>query len=654
MTLSTFLNTKVYNGNGVTDTFSFPYKFFKDSHLVVTVDGVKKTLGIHYNVTGAGLELGGDVIFTAGNIPPATAVDNVSIQRILPLDQDADPQNFDGNPADSTEQVYDTIVMQMQQIADDVKRAPKVPISENYLTVFLPNPLDGHGVIWDGDLGVLRNTTSPLSVLEGNAATVATNIANVNIVATNISDVNDVVTNLTAVQNASSNAAAAAASATAASSSETASGLSETNANNSETAAAASAAAAAATLESAPLKEITNITSADSPYDITQSHNGHFVAVDTSGGNVVLNILATLSEPFNFRVKKETADGNTVTLALNATEEFSDGTTSKIISSVGGFDLVLDEDVSPDQWKFSRFGASAGDVTIDTFLAGTDYTAGTDNELTLSAGSGSENNVTVTFGTVGGVDGATVHHTQFNVSGTTLTFTDTIPTSVTEVEVRYGTTLAVGVTSDNSVTWLKLASSVIASVADMVAGTASKIISAANFKSYMDTYVHWTWVTINADLSSGTPATVTLPSIPDTVKEIEFIANGVSTSDTYAGMQFTVYDDGVEVTTGYGASAAGFVDGNVASDAYENSAFYLYPGLANTATRACDGIVKLTRISDSNSWMASGGWSQTDESSRSGFYHVRGIITLTGDLTQIDLFPFTGTWDDGALYARYR
>ena len=44
MTLSTTINRLVFSGNGVTDTFPFPHRFYVENHIVVTVDGVVQVL----------------------------------------------------------------------------------------------------------------------------------------------------------------------------------------------------------------------------------------------------------------------------------------------------------------------------------------------------------------------------------------------------------------------------------------------------------------------------------------------------------------------------------------------------------------------------------------------------------------------------------
>lgn len=536
MTLSTTGNSKVYSGNAVTDTFAFPYKFTSNDHIIVKVDGVLKTNTVHYNLTGVGTQNGGDVIFTAGNIPPV-GVNNVAIERVLPLIQDADPQNFDGNPADSTEDVWDTHVMMLQQVNDATQRTLKFPIDVTFTSADLPTPTDGFGIVWDGTTGDMRNTTASLADLEGNAAIVSGSIGNVNIVAASIANVNlvggdianvnlvapqlasviiaaanvgDIVIcadNIAAIIAAPTEASNAAASALAASNSETQTGLDavataadrvqtgldaaataadRVQTGSDVTSAAASAAAAAAALESAPLNGITNIDNSDSPYTITSDDNGNFISVDTAAGDVVVTVPATLNEPFNFRIKKETGDANVITINLSGTEEFADGLTTKVVSGVGGLDLVLDEGTSPDTWKFNAFGASAaGNKTVDTFLDGVDYTAGTSTSVTLSASVGSQNNIEVIFGTPNGT-GVRLMDTAYTLVGTTLTFDDTIPESVTEIQVSYGVALAVGAPADGTVSFVKLASGAIASVAEMVAGTVSKITSAANLKSWKE------------------------------------------------------------------------------------------------------------------------------------------------------------------------
>ena len=212
MTLSTTINRLVFSGNGVTDTFPFPHRFYVESHIVVTVDGVVQVLGggADYTLTGVGLPGGGDVEFEPGSIP-AVGVDNVVVERIVPLDQDADPQNFDGNPADSVEIVYDLMVMRTQQIEDKVNRAPKLPITSTGVNVTLPNPVDGEFPVWSGVIGLMINSGVSIGSITVSVADAAASAAAALVSETNAGT--SAGNALTSETNAAASAVAAAASA---------------------------------------------------------------------------------------------------------------------------------------------------------------------------------------------------------------------------------------------------------------------------------------------------------------------------------------------------------------------------------------------------------------------------------------------------------
>ena len=61
-----------YTGDGnATKTFSFPS--IQQSDIKVDVDGVIKSAGTHFNITGYTTTGGGSVVFTSGNIPASPA-----------------------------------------------------------------------------------------------------------------------------------------------------------------------------------------------------------------------------------------------------------------------------------------------------------------------------------------------------------------------------------------------------------------------------------------------------------------------------------------------------------------------------------------------------------------------------------------------------
>ena len=57
-----------YTGNASTTSFAYTFPYYKTSDIKVTWDGVAKTEGSHYNVTGT------NIVFTSGNVPANNVV----------------------------------------------------------------------------------------------------------------------------------------------------------------------------------------------------------------------------------------------------------------------------------------------------------------------------------------------------------------------------------------------------------------------------------------------------------------------------------------------------------------------------------------------------------------------------------------------------
>ncbi|TXH10051.1 MAG: hypothetical protein E6R04_06365 [Spirochaetes bacterium] len=122
MTVSTTLNIRSYTGDNSTLGFAFPYLFYNDDHLKVYVNGALQSSG--YTVSGAGSPSGGTVTFSSA---PASGA-SVIIQRSVPLTQETDLENFDGNPADVTEKQFDLLAMTDQQLNEAVSRSILAPL----------------------------------------------------------------------------------------------------------------------------------------------------------------------------------------------------------------------------------------------------------------------------------------------------------------------------------------------------------------------------------------------------------------------------------------------------------------------------------------------------------------------------------------------
>lgn len=256
-------------------------------------------------------------------------------------------------------------------------------------------------------------------------------------------------------------AAAAAASASAASASETAALAAQAAAEAAESGAIAAAA-------SVGFSDVVFVAFADSPITLTSADAGKLYSVDTSGGAVAITLplIANLTLPWSVGIKKSTADANAVTVTRAGTDTI-DGNTSVSIAGVGGVHLFPDIDTSPDRWTSTTFGSSASSFQADDVFNGN----GTAGPFTLSRDPGTENAIGVVVG------GVYQDHTKYSISGTSLTFGtgNEPPVGTGNVVVFYkaGSALDVGVPSDASVTFAKVASSAIASQAEAEAGSSS-------------------------------------------------------------------------------------------------------------------------------------------------------------------------------------
>jgi hypothetical protein len=175
-------------GNGTTDEFSDSWRIIAETDLVVelrdTTTGAIDTqdLGADYSVefdtTG----------FTVTFVTPPPSGKNVVIYRSIPIIQPTPYRTVNGFDGSVQEKSYDRLTLITQDLADNVGRSLKF-LDGTAFAGKLPTPSDGFGIIWDGASGDMKNTSSSLSVLEGNAQTVADNIANINTVAGIDSDV---------------------------------------------------------------------------------------------------------------------------------------------------------------------------------------------------------------------------------------------------------------------------------------------------------------------------------------------------------------------------------------------------------------------------------------------------------------------------------
>lgn len=324
--LTTTINTITYTGNAITTDFSFPYLFYDDTNLVVTIDGETQDLGVDYTVSGEADENGGTVTFMTA---PASST-AVIIQRIVPYSQETDFENFDGNPADVTEKQFDLGVMQAQQNRDLINRAIKIPAGESSDTD-LPAADDraGKALIFDDD--------GDVTVSDGDFADLETQIGDI-----------------------SDNVASAASSASSASSSATSASSSATSASSSASSASTSASAASGSASSAASSAATFTTSGTSVSTVSVASGSK--AFTTQAG---IGWVAGAT-----RVRVSTADGAKI-MEGQVTAYSGTSVTINVDYTVGSG--------SASAWNLTATGtrgpagAGSGDVVAANY--GTDYSA---------------------------------------------------------------------------------------------------------------------------------------------------------------------------------------------------------------------------------------------------------------------------------------
>ncbi len=191
-----------------------------------------------------------------------------------------------------------------------------------------------------------------------------------------------------------------------------------------------------------------NLTFADSPYLVTATEKNFLIEVDTSGGNVVINLpqISSVGEPFSVLVKKTTDDSNTITVnAYNAgdgTDDFDEGTGNFITLSAlnEAYSMYADEGTTPDTWRSLQVTGllNAGQTLVDEFIVGTDISEGGTTLPALTRAPGDKNQVVVY------IDGQYIRKDDYSVAGDVITFDFGVPEGSEIIECHQSFKLAQG------------------------------------------------------------------------------------------------------------------------------------------------------------------------------------------------------------------
>ena len=223
----------------------------------------------------------------------------------------------------------------------------------------------------------------------------------------------------------------------------------------SATAADSARSLAEAAVEKMGWSDVIFVTTADSPFTISDLSVGKMYSFDCSGGDIIVNLNAistlTLGGIWAVGLIKRDSSGYQITVTPSGTDIIGNAPLITIGTRNSGVTLVPDTDLNPNIWTPMRFGAVSGNMSVASFLPNIDYIADVDDTVTLPVAPGNLANIMVMF------DGIGQHRSSMSLLDTALNFATPIPASVSEIEVWIGTTISIGVPADGTITEAKLA-----------------------------------------------------------------------------------------------------------------------------------------------------------------------------------------------------
>ena len=381
--------TKVsYSGDNTTAVFAYTFKIFTASDLEVIIRssaGVEtiKTLTTHYTVSGAGVDAGGNVTFTAGNIP-ATG-ETVVIRRNLTLTQGTDYVENDPFPANSHEDALDRLTFIAQGLQEELSRTAQFPVTyTGGASAQLPEPSASTALVWNSGATALENgpTTTDISSAQtyaSNASTSATASAtsatlsqdwatktNGQVASTDYAAKAWAIGGTGVTDTASAGAAkewATEAEDNTVDGTEYSAKHYSAKASASATSAASSATAAAAAASGNLYGTVTTLTTGTTDVEIT--NNGTYYLCDTSGGNITINLPAIgTDEGTRFGFQKVGAS-NSVSFVRDGTDTINGGTSYTLTQDTEVVLLIADDN-TPDNWIATIQSQTLADETTIT------------------------------------------------------------------------------------------------------------------------------------------------------------------------------------------------------------------------------------------------------------------------------------------------
>ena len=170
MTVSNTTSKNSFIGDGATSAFSYTFRIFAASDLVVTVNDlttdIPLVLTTDYTVSGVGSASGG-LVTLLGAFAPLTSLHTVTIERVLPLTQLTDLRNQGSYLPETVEDQFDRVVMMIQQQGGNELINIRLPSSETgtVAKITVPSVADRLSKVfgWDASGDIIAVATVPTS-----------------------------------------------------------------------------------------------------------------------------------------------------------------------------------------------------------------------------------------------------------------------------------------------------------------------------------------------------------------------------------------------------------------------------------------------------------------------------------------------------------
>lgn len=625
MTISTTTIKNSYSGDGSQTVFAYTYKILDAGDIEVIIrasNGTEttKTITTHYTVSGVGSSSGGNVTFTAGNIPAST--ETVVLRRSTAQTQSVDLVENDPFTAETVEGAFDRSILVAQELQEQIDRAIKLsPTNTMTSTDFSVGAADRANKILafdgSGEIGV----TQELGTFTGNwaastdyyARDIIKDTSNNNIYICNTAHTSSgsqpISSNAdTAKWDLLVDAASTTASASAAAASEAAAATSESNAAASESAAASSASASASSASASASSASASAASAS--------------AAATSESNAAASEAAAAAIFDNF---------DDAYLGAKASNPSVDNDGDPLA------DGALYFDTTNNIMKVYDLGTTTWFQLTPTLAAQTNINAvaAIDSEVTTVAGiaadvttvSGINGNVTTVAGISGNVTTVAGDTANIGTIATNLTGTDTIGTVATNIS----NVNIVGGISGNVTT---------------VAGISANVTTVAGNTSNINTVAG-----ISADVTTVAADSADIQAVAADATDIGTVASDITGTNTIG----TVASNIANVNTVAGISADVTTAATNVADITNFADVYVGPSATAPTQRADSSALQIGDLyfDTSTSTMkvySSGGWVSTGSSVNGTADRFNySVSSSTSTISGVDSNGNTLAYDAGYL-----